>query len=488
MSRSFIFFFSMIALVTPSAWAVKRALVIGGATSRPPSMQPEGLTEATRPKHEFARAVARTSLGLQAKGYEVTTLFDSVGVELSASSIEALEGLDKFYGERTRDLHRDMRRDFDKLAAIGATTATEENVLASLRSIRDQLSAGDEFELSINAHGYRFCPGANGELEKVDPEHARFANNDPNCIHKIGLTDPKSGADVLVETSKIHDVLKEIDAKGVRTNLNFLSCHSGQTQNLFGELPNTCTVFAASGNNVGMMCMPDDAPSDLSFTTALDAIQTSHFIGIADRLLADPYFSEDPCTAKMLEHYRRNDIGGANRYDLFMAARKFDRGFHEPTISSQIDQAYFSTSHFSTIYRNRLKSESNKICSAVLRTDIDNLLELGQSLGHSINVTEVNRLRNALAESINFYDQLILRQKDLMNKFETLKQQFYASGTNTPEQREEITQANQAFSAAQDEALAYASTIMEQERNLVDFLNQGFLRDTIADTDPCVRN
>jgi hypothetical protein len=486
MGRLFISFLSLITLFSPSAWAVKRALVIGGATTREPLMEAQELTEATRPKHEFARSVARTALGLQAQGYEVTTFFDAVGFDAAAAP--DLIGFEGMYLEKTRGRQRDMKRDYDKLASLGAQTATEERVLGALRSVRDQLSAGDEFEFSISAHGYRFCRDETGEMVEVRPESARFANSDPSCIHKIALIDPLTGAQTLVETSKIHDILKQIDAKGVRTNLNFASCHSGQTQKLFSDLPNTCSVFAASGNNVGMACMPDDAPGDLSYTTALDAIQTSQFIGIADQLLADPYFSDDPCTGKMLEHYRKNGIGGDNRYDLFMSARTFDRGFHEPTISSQVALNYFNTGHFSTIYSNLAKFESRALCVAEVQADIDNLLEFGRSVGATINMTEVNRLRADLLATMDHYAQIMARQQEVWDRSTPLKRQFRPDAPDAEAQLAVIQELDRQFKAIQDEALAYGSTIMEKERNLVAFVNQQFLRDAVAETDACVRN
>ena len=487
MGRLFISFLSLIALSTPSAWAVKRALVIGGATTREPLAGAEELTEATRPKHEFARSVARTALGLQAQGYEVTSLFDAVGFD-SANAPEPAGDIDRYYLSQTRGRQRDMKRDYDKLASIGAQAATEERVLGALRSVRDQLSAGDEFEFSISAHGYRFCLDEKNEMVEVKPESARFANSDPDCIHKIALIDPLTGAQTLVETSKIHDILKEIDAKGVRTNLNFASCHSGQTQKLFSDLPNTCSVFAASGNNVGMACMPDDVPGDLSYTTALDAIQTSQFIGIADQLLADPYFSDDPCTGKMLEHYRKNGLGGDNRYDLFMSARTFDRGFHEPTISSQVALDYFNTGHFSTIYSNLAKFESRALCVAEVQADIDNLLAFGQSIGATVNMTEVNRLRSELGDSMSYYAQIMVRQQDAWDRAASLKRQFRPDAPDAAAQLATIRAVDQQFKAYQEEALAYASTIIEKERNLVAFVNQQFLRDAVAENDACIRN
>lgn len=465
--------FGIILLLSNNAFAVKKALVIGGASTQVPTGE---TSEEGRAKHEFARSTARTALGPKAKGYDVETLFDVTGLSITGGDIF----------NRTPELQSEMKRDYDKLKSIGATAATEESVLTSLRRIRDELGPGDVFDFTINAHGYRFCKDESGEYQQVKPEVGRVFNADSSCVHKIGLNDPTTGATVHVETKKIQEILAEIDAKGVKTDLNIISCHSGQAQDLFRGMNNTCVTFAASGNNVGISCMPTDPIDDplVSQKATGDMIQASKFIHIADELLADPYFSDDPCTKKLTDHYRKNKIGGDNLYDLFMSARKFDQTLAEPSISSQTSLDYFRQGIFSATYANLARAAQEKMCRETISNGIDELLNFGESISQEFDRREYEARSSALLDLVDEYNRNIDEQISLQARFTALKR-AYPTATNKDLALQEIQNMGKELKALQDATLEISTRLMSKERLLVDFANEKFLKDAIEPADPC---
>ncbi len=479
-------------LTSQPVWAKKVALVVGGATT---SGEKSSLSETPR-NHEFGRSTARATEGLKAKGYEVTTLFDNVGIDVASPD----EG-EEFMKIGSGVIRKEMKKDYDKLASMNASAATEENLIASLRNTMKSLKAGDQFEFTMSVHGLRFCDG------KPEPERSTLdvnSNSAANCKHVIVLNDPKTGKPTYVDTQKIADVIKEMDDKGIETNLTLTSCHSGQAQDMFKGLKNTCVLLAASGNNWGMSCMPDDKPNDTGYMAALDAVNTSFWKDIAPRLMKDEYFKDDPCTQKLLNQYN-SGIGGDNRYDLFMSARAKDASPTEPTISSQFGSEYFQKGRFSSLLINGLYGDSNEICEQkIIDTALEDIIKLGGTVMTTADREELTRLFEKLKASMTNYDVNIKRQKEIVEKITKTKStltdvapKFNDKMEKLPQKPEDIALYESKkieFEAMttelrriQAEALDGAPEIMKHERALVDYANKKFIKPQLPENDPCLR-
>lgn len=487
-----IHFLAVATLISQQAWAKKVALVVGGATT---SGEKSKDSEQTR-NHEFGRSTARASEGLKAKGYEVTTLFDNVGINVAPISED-----DKFLQMGSGFIREEMKKDYDKLASMNASAATEANIINTLKKTMNTLKPGDEFEFTMSVHGLRFCG------DKQQPEKSSLdgnSNNDANCRHVIVLNDPKTGTPTYVDTKKIADVIKEMDQKGIQTNLTLTSCHSGQAQDLFKGLKNTCVLLAASGNNWGMSCMPDDKPSDPGYMAALDAVNTSFWKDIAPQLMQDEYFKDDPCTEKLLKQYN-SGIGGDSRYDLFMSARAKDGSPTEPTISSQFGSEYFRTGRFSTLLINGLYGESNALCEQkALDTVLEDIMKLGKNVITTADREQLASLFEKLKVSMKGYDENITRQQAIINQINASKQlikdvspKFNDKMEKLPQKPEDaalyeveknkLIALNSELKKLQEESLLNAPDIMKHERALVDYANQKFLKPQLPTDDPCLR-
>lgn len=487
-----LYFVVVTSFAISPVWAKKVALVVGGATT-----SGEKSKDSDKPRnHEFGRSTARTSEGLKAKGFEVTTLFDNVGIKVDPPNED-----DKMFKMGSGFIREEMAKDYNKLSSLNATAATEASVLSALRKTMSTLKAGDEFEFTLNAHGLRFCNGSN------TPEKSTLDNNQnnaANCKHMIVLNDPATGKPTYVETKKIADVVREMDNKGIQTNLTFTSCHSGQAQDLFNGLKNTCVLLAASGNNWGMSCMPDDSPTDPGYMAALDAVNTNFWKDIAPTLLQDEYFKEDPCTEKLLKQYN-SGISGDNRYDLFMSARAKDGSPTEPSISSQFNNDYFRTGRFSALLINGLLGESNLLCDQQnLDVILEDLLKFGENLVTNVDREAFSRLHETLKASMDSYDQNIRKQKEIINQMESGKAilkrvspQFDKDMKPLPQsaedkalfntERDRLTNLEKELRKLQDAALADSPNIIKHERTLVEFANQKFLKPKLSPDDPCLR-
>ncbi len=475
----------------PEAEAKKIALVIGGSAketnfalmSDPPS------------QHEFGQASARVAYGLTRQGYEVTTLFDSVSTTPRATGESADE---QNAAEASRRAQASMGTDFEKFRSLGAQSASEANVIAALRRVLETASPGDEFELNLFAHGYRACGddtyGARGWSSS--PESSNNQNAD--CRHVISVSDPVTGQTVLMDTARIAEIVREIDAKGIKTNVLVSSCHSGAAQELFQGLPNTCTSFIASANNVGYGCFPSDEPGDLSYTSTADMIMASHYARFASDMLNDPYFKQDPCLAKVTRHFTENNIAGSSRYDLFMSARRHDQTMHEPTLSSQLDRPYFTHGNLTTLSSNLYKRQSAMLCYDSIESRVTEMMEFGSSVANALVRGEVQQRLHRMRASIDRYNQLVAAQAPLLAPSVPEEESSNSNSKDLtppppilppppPILPPRTDESRAQLAVLQGQIAEAAASIVSMERELIDLIDQAILRPTIPENDPCLR-
>lgn len=505
---------AILVLSSEAVFARKFAVVIGGVTRA--NQTSSQLTEF--PRHEFAQGTARAAYGLQRQGYEVSTFFDTAGIP------------DGQLAGKLADLRNGSAQDFAKLGSA-ARAATKDNILNELRRIRDTASPGDQVEFNLKAHGYRSCPGDESGLKGVSVADENRSNTRPGCQHVIALADPATGGQVLIPTSEIADIVREIDAKGIRANVNLMSCHAGAAQEAFAGLQNSCVMYGSTANNFALSCMPQDEDWDPSFTSAMDNVEASQYMAYYDEMLNDPYFKDDLCLKKIGQHYRSKNIGGDNRYDLFMSARRWDLNGEEPSLSSQLGFNYFTTGLFTPIGALYGAKGSAELCSQ----DIDNRIAELQALADQASVIALN---GALAPKR-------ARLLDLMNRYNDIIQRQLAAGASPPEvatsstlvssepegvvddgewdgapvemtdemramfgdmpaletQNEKPSSTSQAsdfrnltpeqreaIQRLQREALELSKEVMAAEREIVDDLDRAVMRQRIPASDPCKRS
>lgn len=481
----------------PVAEAKKLALVIGGSAKETNFAH---MSDPVPQQHEFGQASARVAYGLSRQGYEVTTLFDSVSTTPRAAGASAVE---QSAVEASRRAQASMGTDFEKFRSLGAQSASEENVIAALRRVLETASPGDEFELNLFAHGYRACGedqyGARGW--SGNPEST--PNQKAGCRHVIAVSDPVTGQTVQMDTARIAEVVREIDAKGIKTNVLISSCHSGAAQELFQGLPNTCTSFLASANNVGYGCFPSDQPGDLSYTSTGDMIMASHYARFAGEMLNDTYFKQDPCLAKVTSHYAENNIAGNSRFDLFMNARRHDQAMHEPTISSQLDRPFFTHGNLTVLSSNLHKRQSTLLCYDSIESRVTEMLEFSSSITHVMVRAEVQQRLDRMRASIDQYNQLVAAQAPLVGPSgpeEGVEESIEGpkSDVGNPEPPTSVQphiaigpprtdETRTLLANLQSQIAEVSASIISMERGLIDVIDREILRPTMPENDPCLR-
>jgi hypothetical protein len=498
-----------------SSWAQERpqrkfALVVGGPDK---VLSTASTWNEKKTTHEFAQSTARVSYGLRQQGYEVVTLFDSAGVRPAANSNAAA-------------LQRNLPEDFAQLRSMGAGSASKQTIIDTLMAVAQNGQSGDLFEFTLYAHGYRSCNGDNGGASGgVSTDANLTLNRNDNCEHMIALTNPVTGLEERIATRELQAALKAIDEKGINTNLTLTSCHSGAAQEIFPreDFPNTCVAFLASANNVGFGCFPSDAAGDQSFTSTLDMVMASHYMPFADEMLQHDYFKKDPCLANITNYYRRSNIEpAANRYELFMNARRNDRMPHEPSISSQLDYEYFRRGKFSAVVALIKGVGPGELCFEPIEQQIQELLREGGEAVSAVSTQQINRLLQRMQQDMDAYNRSLGVQERLrasmtggnaggsavtaeeaaaadamfarfgdsktpsaalppVPKGETAAPA--AAPTRSGPTPEQVT----AFEAAQTRTMELANVVMESERAIIDIMDRQFLRSRIATEDPCLR-
>lgn len=444
----------ILLLYTPAVFAKKFALVIGGssrdenAVFQKPQYDP----------HEFGHNIARQAHGFERQGYEVTTLFGISGMP-EASLPDQLQ-----------DYKKSQQTLYNKLESMGAKAATKENIIASLKQIRDSANPGDEFSFNLSAHGYRECDGRDDNSVSISAD--RVDNTVAGCRHMIAVADPNGGF-IKIPTSEITEVLREIDQKGIKANVNFGSCHSGAAQNLFDGFQNTCVSLPASANNYAWSCFPSDAPNDNSFTSVSDMIQTASFIDSADEMMQDEFFKSDPCLEKLVRHYRQNNIAGSTQYDVFMNARRSDITGNEPSLSSQYGFSYFTSGELSAIGSNYglNTAAQHMVCEVSVDIRIDDFINTLSTLLRTRIDDELGIRRSGLKTSIETYNDLIRQQVTLVQDL----------------QRNQGRPDDPRLVALQLRVKEAMETVMRAERSLVDLFDQNVIRPQLPAGDPCLR-
>lgn len=498
----------VVALFALEAEAKKFALVVGGAGNANMS----AATVAPKPEdirpHEFGKSTARSAYGLARQGYEVITLFDNATTpqDNMPAGLKALQNAN----------------DVATLKQMGAQSATKESILNALRRIRDEAKPGDEFEFNLNAHGFRSCPGdevgRNGVSTKVEDRQ----NSKAGCQHMINLSDA-NGRITQVPTAEFAEVIREIDEKGIKTNLNLSSCHSGAAQDIFAGLKNTCVAYGSSANNYSFMCMPGDKKGDVSYTSTLDNVIASQWIAYAKEMKKLPYFKDDTCLDKLAKHARKNGIEGKTRYDLFMKARLYDLNGEGPSLSSHQNLEYFKSGLFSTIGDFYARGKMVEICAESVDARISEFQELADAATKLVVQEQIAPKRVRLKKAIDRYNDLLKQQRDagaddstqnvltkaVPSEDESMTVQEMGEMTEEekalfagldrivkPEELESQPVETQASAPTdpellkrlQEETYEVSKEVMALEREIVNDLDQAIARPQIPESDPCRRS
>lgn len=447
-----------------SAHAKKFALVVGGVqkANAIASIMPGNET----PRHEFGMNTARVAYGLDRQGYEVTTLFDNAGIP------------DSNLPEGLRELRAASTQDYNQLGTKNqARAATKDNVLAALRRIRDNGKPGDEFEFNLNAHGFRSCPDDASGMNSVSTRKEMESNSVQGCQHIVALADPETGAEIRIPTEEFAKVIREIDAKGIKTNVNLQSCHAGAAQDAFGGLRNTCVLYGSSANNFAFSCMPNDPEGDPSFTSAVDNVVASHYVQFAAEMKADEYFRNDKCLDKISRHYSEKRIGGANRYDLFMSARRWDENGEEPSLSSQQNRNYFKSGLLVSIGALYGDRGSDEICADDVDSRIAELESVIDEARKNVLARALNPKRAQLRAEIDRYNDLIRQQiaAGAIDLARSTDGNPVMGANKDPERLKDL----------QKEALQISKRVMLLEREIVQEIDSNIAKPA---SDPCLRS
>lgn len=509
----------ILPLLSFEAHAKKFALVVGGAANA--NMGASVMVPKDVNPHEFGKSTARSAYGLARQGYEVTTLFDTADIPKTRMS----EGM---------KVMQDKSPDIPKLKSMGAKSATKDNILNALRRIRDTAKPGDKFEFNLNAHGFRSCPGDEQGRKGVSTNIDDRKNSKAGCQHMINLSDPDTGATVQVPTAEIAAIIREIDEKGINTNLTLSSCHSGAAQDAFANLKNTCVAYGSSANNYSFMCMPADEknPADISYTSTLDNVHASQWVAYAEEMKKDPYFKDDFCLKKLAEHSKKYGITGKNRYEIFMKARLHDLNGEEPSLSSQQGIDYFQSGLFSGIGAFYATKKLTELCAEDIDSRVSELQAVADGATQSIVEAQIAPKRARLKQVIARYNDLIKQQiaagaiadpdgedfaktdstdssdvpiqafeeadaggDDLFAGLEIpktpveIKPSSESTGTETKKlTKEEADKKSALLAKLQDETYEVSKEVMALEREIVNDLDQAIVRPQLAENDPCRRS
>ena len=406
------------------ALSEKYALVIGGAS--------KGLES----KHqEFARITIATSLGLSNKGYRVTMLFGS--------------GLDD------SEL-RKYSADYSKIASLHKTDslvkidpATTQNIDKTLNAFVAKAKPKDQIELVISAHGSDTC----GEL-------GTQIRNDigSKCKHTFGIFDTHGKA-TQYSSDRILQFLKQLEDKGAASNIVFNSCHSGRAKAEFKSLglKNTCAYFQTAGNETGFECFEDDPDSSIDYTSTGEYIALRYYRDILPRMESDPYFSQNACFQKTINHYKEKQIDLSSLATAYWSSRDFDETFQSAALSSQLGYLYFTTGSFQPQITNQ----------EVLLTS---QLKL-------INASLINETVSATNQLPDVFMSRYLRALDEYNQsVRALQRELNGNPSNTAERLSVAT-------SLQKTVQNRAKTFMQQER----FFIRQLFRNKDNKVDPCAR-
>ncbi len=423
------------------AEAARLGLVVGGVAKS------YGTIGALPTDHEFGYAVARNARGLEESGYEVTTLFDSVGMnfESSKDTDSFLPGV-----ARAKKLQENMKFQHDYIKnELKGKPATVNNFEKAFDDLIAKAKPNDEVVVDLFMHGHLFC---NGKQVGIKPSVK--SNHQDGCEYKFGLLNPETGDYDYITGSILTNKIKKLNDTGAKINLNLQSCHSGAIQQDLSGLKNVCAFFASSANNVAWGCFPSDPPGDLSYTSVGDQISYHYYKDHIEKLKQDPFFKKDSCMDKIRDYAEANKTQGSSFYEIFWNSRLHDRMPEEPSISSLVQNPLFTMGHFAATI-NSLE----EICVREMEVEIENSLQLLSG----IQKNNLSLLLKEMKAKIDIYNKNILDQKQAIKD-----------------------RNNEAIIKLQRETEEVARNVIQQERILVNELNNSG-RITTSPDDPCKR-
>lgn len=407
------------------ALAENYALVIGGSSKKAESKQ-----------HEFARITAAASIGLEAKGYKVMTLFGS--------------GLDDKEKEKYLTDFQKIELIQKKNALSTPNTATASNIDAAFEALLEKVQSGERIEVLLIAHGSDSC-------DELGP----FISNDLGfqCQHTFTVFNSK-GKEIQYPSEKILRYLKRLEDKGALPTIVFSSCHSGRAKAQFKRLglTNTCAYFQNAGNELGNSCFEDDPDFAKDYTSSGEYISMRYYQTSLPMLEKDPYFSQSSCFQKTTKHYREMKMNLSSISSTYWSSRKEDLTFQSPAISSLMKFPYFTKgqiqpqiSHEKTLSCEQLEMSNKSL--------FKQLSDLGKQISDVATIPYY--------QSIEEYNFTVNNLKDELNK-------------KIPETSARLLEISILQKAVREKA----ENFMRQERQLIDQL----FKDKGSDSDPCARN
>ena len=388
--------------------AADYALVVGGKSDG---------TEADH--QEWVRSTATVTLGLKARGYEVTTLYGTGAAREVTGTDGDLQTKDSDADKYATDLA------FLKRYGLPAQAASDTAIEGYFKALLAKVKPGDKIEIHINAHGLEGCVT-------------------PPCTARILIYD-KNGAPIAFEAEALLGYLKQLEAAGALPTLDLNSCFSGRLGPLFAQLKATCVYYASSADGPGYGCAEGDDDKDLSFTSTGEMIALRYYAPIADTLAKDPYFRDNKCFARVKKYYdsHRSQIDLTTIESTYWSARQFDFTLAEPSLSSWLEQSYFNRDHY-----NHAFDEFN--AAVCVRTVNESLDELSKDLAPSASAL-VFPLRQLFVSSIERYNKSLLVQAALKKKWDVSQ--------SDAELRK--------IKLAQDKTVALAAEVVRAERKMV---------------------
>lgn len=407
-------------------FAENYALVIGGSSKKVESKQ-----------HEFARVTAAATIGLEAKGYKVTTLFGSGLTDQEKEKYSA--DYAKINSLQTHN----------SLAQTNNSTAS--NIDATFEAMIAKVKSGDRVEILLTAHGSDTC-------EELGPHIRTDAGS--QCKHTFTVFDDQ-GREVQYPSEKMLRYLKRLEDKGALPSVVFNSCHSGRVKAQFKKmgLTNTCAFFQTAGNELGYGCFEDDPDFAKDYTSTGEYVAMRYYQSNLSTLGKDPYFSQSACFQKTSQHYRENNMSLNSISSAYWNARRKDATFQSPALSTLLNFPYFTTGQI----QPQITREQNLSCDCMTMSPNNSLIKQLTDLGAHIT--------DAVTAP---YNQALNEYNDAVN---TLRAELERKLPETPERLARITELQQQVKAK-------AENFMSKERGLID----QFFKDQNVTPDPCARS
>ncbi|MFN7454629.1 MAG: hypothetical protein ACK5RO_08210 [Pseudobdellovibrionaceae bacterium] len=418
-----IFFF--LAFSSGTVLANNYALVIGGSSKKVESKH-----------HEFARVTAAATIGLEAKGYKVTTLFGS-GRE-----------------DQEKEKYSDDFKKLDPLQANNAVgtsrAATSSNIDSVFEALIEKTKSGDKIEILLIAHGSDTC-------QELGPHIRSDAGS--QCQHTFTVFD-SAGREIQYPSEKVLRYVKKLEDKGALPSIVLGSCHSGRAKAQFKNLglTNTCAYFQTAGNELGYGCFDDDPDFATDFTSTGEYVAMRYYQASLPTLEKDPYFSQSACFQKTAKHYRDKKLNLSSISSAYWTSRTQDLTFQSPALSTLLTFPYFTTG----LFQPQITKEQSLSCEQLSSTNnalIKQLTSLGAHLTDAATVPYY--------QALNDYNSAVRSLKDELDK-------------KLPETPENLLRITTLQSKVKEKAKGF----MLQERQLIDQI----FRDHRDVSDPCSRS